>query len=190
MRVTTSQYKISGKNHIFSVKTKPPEHYLPAREKKTHWKSSILARAKSFVLLTDPLFTHEIDYITMYPSDRYKRSCWQMIGNYKTRRGNSGPKCLSTGSHPSPLSPPPPISSQFFHPFPKQRACSYARTRVWFDGRNVKLAKLKTLHPETHIPSNMCSPTWETYIPSDMCSPTRETYIPNDMCSPTWETYP
>ena len=42
---------------------------------------------------------------------------------------------------------------------------------------------------ETHIPSDMCSPTWETHIPSDMCSPTWETHIPSDMCSPNWETH-
>ena len=42
---------------------------------------------------------------------------------------------------------------------------------------------------ETHIPSDMCSPTWETHIPTDMCSATLETCIPSDMCSRTWETH-
>ena len=36
----------------------------------------------------------------------------------------------------------------------------------------------------THIPRDMCSPTWETHIPSDMCSPMLETHMPSDMCSP------
>ena len=35
---------------------------------------------------------------------------------------NDRPKCLSTGSHPFPS-----LSSRFFHPFPKQRACSQAK---------------------------------------------------------------
>ena len=64
MHVTTSQYEISGKNHIFSFKTKP------SRAEKLIGKSSILARGKSCVLPTDPFFTREIDYIPMYPSDR------------------------------------------------------------------------------------------------------------------------
>ena len=34
MRVTTSQYEISGKNHIFSIKTKP------SRAENTHWKKT------------------------------------------------------------------------------------------------------------------------------------------------------
>ena len=63
-----------------------------------------------------------------------------------------------------------PLFSQFFHAFPKQRACSQARTRVWFNLRNVKLAKPKTLHPGTHIPSDMCSPT-RKHISLVICVP-------------------
>ena len=44
--------------------------YTP--EKKFNGTGSILARGKSRVLPTDPLFTlmHEIDYIPMYPQNR------------------------------------------------------------------------------------------------------------------------
>ena len=42
---------------------------------------------------------------------------------------------------------------------------------------------------EKHVSSDMCSLTWETRIPCDMCSPTYETYIPSDMCPSTWETH-
>ena len=110
--VTGCQYEISSKNHIFSV---------PAREKLIIWEGSILARGKSGVLPTDPPFRRESDYLSMYPSNR-QWSCWQMICNYKTRRQNSSPKCLSTVSHPFPS-----LSLRFFHPFPKQRACSQAK---------------------------------------------------------------
>ena len=30
----------------------------------------------------------------------------------------------------------------------------------------------------THIPSDMCSPSWDRHIPSDMCSPTWDRNIP------------
>ena len=73
MRFTTSQYEISSKNHIFSVKTNPQSIIYP-QEKKVIGKSSILARGKSCVLPTDTLFRREIDYTPMYPSDR-ERSC-------------------------------------------------------------------------------------------------------------------
>ena len=48
MHVTTSQYEISGKNHICSLKSKrfPPEHNLPITEKKFIETSSILAWIK------------------------------------------------------------------------------------------------------------------------------------------------
>ena len=77
-------------------------------------KSSILARGKSCVLPT-----REIDYIPMYPCDRW-RSCWQMIGNYKTRRRNNGPK-LS----PFPLKVPSPRDFFTLSPNrePVQRLC-------------------------------------------------------------------
>ena len=35
---------------------------------------------------------------------------------------NDGLRCFSTGSHPFPS-----LTLRFFHPFPKQRACSQAR---------------------------------------------------------------
>ena len=46
----------------------------------------------------------------------------------------------------------------------------------------------KTLVPrlgKTHIPSDICSPTWETHIPRAMCSLTWKTHtgIPSDVCS-------
>ena len=79
-------------------------------------KSNILARGKSCVLPT-----REIDYIPMYPCDRW-RSCWQMIGNYKTRRRNNGPK-LS----PFPLKVPSP--RDFFTLSPNREPVQgYAKT--------------------------------------------------------------
>ena len=51
------------------------------------------------------------------------------------------------------------------------------------------IPKLLELRQETHITSDMCSPSWETQIPSDMCSLTKETHITSDMCSPTQETH-
>ena len=134
MHVTTSQ--ISGKNHISSFQTKP------SRAEKTR-KSSILARGKSCVLPTDPFFTREIDYIQMYPSDRY-RSCWQMICNYKTRRRNNGLKCLSTGSHPFPS-----VSSRFFHPLPKQGAC--LRAQRCSELNDMYLIKFKWWHSSARL---------------------------------------
>ena len=55
-----------------------------------------LAQGKS-CLLPISFFTCGVDYIPMYPRGRY-RSCWQMIGNYKTRGRKSGLKGLSTVS--------------------------------------------------------------------------------------------
>ena len=46
------------------------EETLQGINKKLTGKSSILAQGKSCVLPTNPLFTPEIDYIAMYPSDR------------------------------------------------------------------------------------------------------------------------
>ena len=51
IRVTTSQFEISGKNHI-SQNVCPPERNLPVREKE-----KVLEQAASRVLPTDPLFT-------------------------------------------------------------------------------------------------------------------------------------
>ena len=46
-------------------------HFLStAREKLIIWEGSILARGKSGVLPTDPPFRREIDYVSMYPSNR------------------------------------------------------------------------------------------------------------------------
>ena len=57
MRVMTSQYETSGKNHIYSVKAQNPEYDIYPLEKKNSGKSSILAQGISRVLPTDPLFT-------------------------------------------------------------------------------------------------------------------------------------
>lgn len=56
MGVEASQHETSGKNYIYSVKTQNhPEHY---RQRKIFFgTSSILARDKSRLLPTDPLFT-------------------------------------------------------------------------------------------------------------------------------------
>ena len=102
MRVTTPQYEISAKNHIFSVKTKPSRAQSTHHwEKKVIGKSSILAQGKSCVLPTDP-FCHA-KLITF--------QCIQVTDNDFADR-------WSAGSHPF-----LPLSSWFFHPFPKQRAC-------------------------------------------------------------------
>ena len=45
--VTTSQYEISSKNHICSVKTFSTEHNLPIREKQIHWNKQHCAMSKS-----------------------------------------------------------------------------------------------------------------------------------------------
>ena len=57
MRVTTSNYEISGKNHICQSKLNPPEQLIYPPEKKIIGTNSILARDKSRMLPTDPLFT-------------------------------------------------------------------------------------------------------------------------------------
>ena len=44
------------KSHLLSQNLFPSEHNLPAREN-IHWNKCILARGKSRVLPTDPLFT-------------------------------------------------------------------------------------------------------------------------------------
>ena len=57
MRATTSQYQIHvAKSHLLSQNLFPSEHNLPAREN-IHWNKRILARGKSRVLPTNPLFT-------------------------------------------------------------------------------------------------------------------------------------
>ena len=50
MHVTTSKYEISGKNHIFSTKTKPSRAQSTRHRKNSLEKSSILAQDKSCVL--------------------------------------------------------------------------------------------------------------------------------------------
>ena len=50
--VKTSQYEISSKNHICSVKTFSTEHNLPIREKQIHWNKQHCGMSKSGVLPT------------------------------------------------------------------------------------------------------------------------------------------
>ena len=50
MHVTTSQYEISGKNHIFSLKTKP------SRAEKTHWKKQHFGAREKLCVAYRPLF--------------------------------------------------------------------------------------------------------------------------------------
>ena len=50
MQVTTSKYEISGKNHIFSTKTKPSREQSTRHRKNSLEKSSILAQDKSCAL--------------------------------------------------------------------------------------------------------------------------------------------
>ena len=102
MHVMTPQCEISAKNHIFSVKTKPSRAQSTHHwEKKVIGKSSILAQGKSCVLPTDPFCQAKL--ITF--------QCIQVTDNDFADR-------WSAGSHPF-----LPLSSWFFHPFPKQRAC-------------------------------------------------------------------
>ena len=49
MRVTTFQYKISGKNHICSVKTFSSRALSTRQKKKIHWKKQHFGRSKSRV---------------------------------------------------------------------------------------------------------------------------------------------
>ena len=53
---------------------------------------------------------------------------------------NDRPKCLSTGSHPFPS-----LSSRFFHPFPKQRACSQAKFYMNMTSFSYRLIKFVSL---------------------------------------------
>ena len=71
MRVTTSQYEISGKNHICSVKTFLPEHILSISEKKFIGTSNILAWGKSRVLPTTPPF-YTIKFFTQNSREELK----------------------------------------------------------------------------------------------------------------------
>ena len=66
MLVMTSQYEISSKNHIFSVKSKPSTAGNNSLEKEAFWHEVKVVCC----LLLDPVFTCEIDYIPLYPSDR------------------------------------------------------------------------------------------------------------------------
>ena len=53
MRVTTSQYEISGKNHIWSLKTfSPMQNIIYPSEKKNHWNRQHFGMSKSRVLPT------------------------------------------------------------------------------------------------------------------------------------------
>ena len=102
MCVTTPQYEISAKNHIFSVKTKPSRAQSTHHwEKKVIGKSSILAQGKSCVLPTDPFCQAKL--ITF--------QCIQVTDNDFADRWSAGSHLFL------------PLSSWFFHPFPKQRAC-------------------------------------------------------------------
>ena len=75
----------------------------------------------------------------------------------------------------------PPFSSQFFHPFPKKRACSQARTRVWSNVRNVKLAKLYT---REHISLVICVPLPGKHISLMICVPLPGKHISVMICVP------
>ena len=57
MRVTTSHYEISAKIAFAQSKLNPPEQLIYSPEKKIIGTNSILARGKSRMLPTDPLFT-------------------------------------------------------------------------------------------------------------------------------------
>ena len=111
------------------LKLNPPEHNLPAREK--------------FIIRKTAAFWDKVKVACclLYWSPFYMRnwlhsngSKWQImilltddwqLQDKKTRRWNSHPKCLSTGSHLFPS-----LTLQFFHPFPKQRACSQATSML------------------------------------------------------------
>ena len=56
MRVMTSHYEIKGQTTFAQSKLNPPEHNIPAREKKNIETNSILARGESRMLPNDPLF--------------------------------------------------------------------------------------------------------------------------------------
>ena len=108
------------------LKLNPPEHNLPVREK-THWKkSSILEQGKSCVLpiiLTSFLHAKLITFQWIQVTDNDLADRWLGITRQEGRI--EGPKCLSTGSHLFPS-----LTLWFFHPFPKQGACSQATSRL------------------------------------------------------------
>lgn len=70
MCATTSQFQITEKITHFAQSKLNPIIYMYPPGKKLIGTSSILAQGKSCVLHTEPLFTCEIDYIPMYPSNR------------------------------------------------------------------------------------------------------------------------
>ena len=124
MHVTTSQYEISGKNHIFSTKTKPSRAQSTHHRKNSLEKSSILAQGKSCVLritLTSFLHAKLITFQWIQVTDNDLADRWLAI----TRQEGRIPVCLSTGSHLFPS-----LTLRFFHPFPKQRACSQATSML------------------------------------------------------------
>ena len=62
MHVTTSQFEISSKNHIWSVKTFPPEHNYPSEKKKK--------------LLEQAAFWHEVKVVCCLPTPFFTLWTW------------------------------------------------------------------------------------------------------------------
>ena len=125
MQVTTSKYEISGKNHIFSTKTKPSRAQSTRHRKNSLEKSSILAQDKSCVLLLywPPFY--------MWNWLHSNGSKWQitilLTDDQQLQDRKVEYRSQMFVYRLSPFSFP---HIAIFSPFPKERACSQATSML------------------------------------------------------------